>query len=98
MKIIKKKFFIVIGILISIFFPTKIIMEYNSASRELNEGNKAYDECLSTAKSAIDSSRKFIDNVTGKIPNETIKSIGISSLLNYEKALKDCSINLKESK
>ena len=83
MKIIKNKFFIGIGILIAIAIPTKIIMEYNS---------------VRTAKSAIDSSRKFINNVTGKIPYDTIKSIGISSLLNYEKALKDCSINLKKLK
>ena len=98
MKIIKNKFFIGIGILIAIAIPTKIIMEYNSVSRELDGEKEAYDECLRTAKSAIDSSRKFIDNVTGKIPYETIKSIGISSLLNYEKALKDCSINLKKLK
>ena len=95
MKINKKNLLIAIGILIAVIIPTKIYIEYNSVSRELEKENEDYDECLTTAKSAIDSSRKLIDNVKGKISYETMKSIGISSLLNYEKAIKDCNIKLK---
>ena len=95
MKIQKKNLLIAIGILIAVIIPTKIYIEYNSVSRELEKENEDYDECLTTAKSAVDSSRKLIDNVKGKISYETMKSIGISSLLNYEKAIKDCDIKLK---
>ena len=95
MKIFKNNFLIIIGIIIAIIIPTKIFMEYSSVKKELDEEKGDYEECLTTAKGAIDSSRKLIDNVKGKISYETMKSIGISSLLNYEKAIKDCETILK---
>ena len=84
MKNLKKNILIVIGILIAVFIPIKIYMEYSSVSNELEEEESDYNECLTSAKSAIDSSRKLIDNIKGKISYETMKSIGISSLLNYD--------------
>ena len=95
MKSFKKNLLIGVVILIGVTIPTKIYMEYNSVNKELKKEQEDYDECLTTAKSAVDSSRKFIDNVNGKISYETIKSIGISSLLNYERAIKDCDIKFE---
>ena len=95
MKIFKKNLLIIVGILFLITIPTKIYMEYNSVSKELEEEKGDYDKCITMAKSAVDSSRKLIDNINGKISYETMKSIGISSLLNYEKAINDCEGKLK---
>ena len=95
MKIFNKKLLITIGILIAVIIPIKVYLEYSSVSRELKEEKGDYNECLASAKSAIDSSRKLIDNISGKISFETMKSIGISSLLDYEKAINDCEDKLK---
>ena len=95
MKNLKRNFLIGIGILIAFAIPTKIYMEYNSVSEELENEQGNYEDCLNTAKSAIDSSREFINNLNGKIPYENMESIGINSLLKYEKAIKDCEIKFK---
>ena len=95
MQSLKRNFLRVIVILIALAIPTKIYMEYNSVSSELEEEHGNYEDCLNTANSAIDSTRTFIENLNENISYENIESIGINSLRKYEKGIKDCDIKFK---